>query len=356
MENENKNVCHGLCPGDSGVETPIPCYSAKEEYGICIKHGKMKTNGELRFRLNCSDGSAYIRTQTSDDSEGWQNSHYHKHVRESYIVEQGWVGYIGIEDGEIKKKPYKAGERFTTIPDVAHNIYMPAKAIIHTVKHNAGESLGKKQSDWFDDTDDCRRLTRIIRSQFKGKLKFETFLEEMPTMESKNPYNEGYCHFDALIWQAPAWATAIFAAIFAIVSFILGQKPEDFILKDRISQIDFTAVMSFIFGVFTFILSYALYRFRWHQTGIKKATWPKPKHYVVSPQSLLQILVMLEAGFLIIGSAFLIDFHFVKVTVAVTLSIFVIFFHFERNLKLLTKNESSEIDKDDYSYLKQRSS
>lgn len=355
MGNDNKNICYGLCAGDSGVETSIPCNTAKEKYGICIKHGQMETNNELRFRLNCSDGSAYIRTQTSDKSDGWQNVHYHKQVRETYIVEQGWIGYIEIKDGKIRSKKYKAGDLFTTIPGIAHNIYMPVKAIIHTVKHGAGELLGEGQSDWFDDTEDCERLNYAIRTLFPKELEFETFIE-YATMESKNPYNEEYRHFDVLIWQVPAWATAIFAAIVAIAGSFLGQKPDEFILKDRISQIDFTAAMFLFFGIFMFILSYALYRFRWHQTEIKKSTWPRAKHNVVSPQLLLQIVVMLEAGILVIGSAFLIEFYVFEVALAIVLSILAIVFLCERYLKILTKNESSEIDQDDYSYLKQRAS
>lgn len=356
-ENELKIVCHGLCPGDSGVETPIPCNIAREEYGICIRHGKLQTNGELRFRLRCEDGSAYIRTQTSNATGGWQNAHYHKYVRETYIVEKGWIGYILIVDDKTQYKRHKAGDLFTTIPNVAHNIYMPKNSIIHTVKHNAEENQEKEQSDWHDDTDDCRQIMEVIGSSFPSVLECDTSVEGFSKMRTKNPYSAGYRHFDNLIWQVPAWATAIFAAIIAISAFLLGQNPNEFVLGDNFSPIYITALMLILFGVLTLILSYALYRFRWHQTGIKNTHWPESEHYVISPQSLLQVVVMFEGWFMIMGAGFLIQYYyFIELSVAFALLIGFIFCFWEHTIKVLRSTGLSTIDHEDYSYLKQRAS
>ena len=59
---------------------------AEMQYGIVTKYTIMPTNQEARFRLNCNDGTAYIRTQTQNEAAGWQNSHYHKGLLETYIV------------------------------------------------------------------------------------------------------------------------------------------------------------------------------------------------------------------------------------------------------------------------------
>ncbi len=54
--------------------------------GVSIEHNQMP-NGEFRFRLKHEDGTAYIRTEVTD-SGGWQKSHYHRGVRETYIVQR----------------------------------------------------------------------------------------------------------------------------------------------------------------------------------------------------------------------------------------------------------------------------
>lgn len=312
-EGESKNKCLGLCPGDSGVEEPIPCYEAKEKYGICIKHGRMKTNGELRFRMNCKDGSAYIRTQTSPGSEGWQNAHYHKFVQETYIVEKGWIGYIQIENGQIRQTKYTASQKFTTVPRVAHNIYMPPDAIIHTVKHGAQSETIDGKSDWFSDGPDCQQLTDFIsqeeRCVFSGTVDNNTRIEE-----SLNPYTEAYRHFDNLIWQVPTWASGLFAATVAIVWSFLSSETDINFLKEYMSKENLASVMLFFFGMFTLVLAYTLYRFRWHQVHTK--TWRS--HCIFAPQSLLQLVVTSEAAILFFGCALLTRFH--VVIMAVTLA------------------------------------
>ena len=107
---------------------------AKDKYGITSEHEKMP-NGELRFRLKKDDGTAYIRTKRPEKGE-WQNSHYHNKVRETYIVQKEWIGYAQLLNDIPQYNIYKKGDVFTTRPDVIHNIYMPANAVIHTVKFN----------------------------------------------------------------------------------------------------------------------------------------------------------------------------------------------------------------------------
>ena len=69
-------TCYAECPTGAKEETNLFCGEAKDTHGICVRHGRMSTNGELRFRLNSlKDGSAYIRTQTTGESQGWQNPH-----------------------------------------------------------------------------------------------------------------------------------------------------------------------------------------------------------------------------------------------------------------------------------------
>lgn len=115
------------------------------ELGISTSHTKMD-NGELRYRLVAKDGSSYIRTEASADG-GWQNSHYHKSLLETYIVQDKWLAFAELDDGDARLWIMRAGDIYTTRVGVSHNVYLPAHAVLHTVKHGGtGEC-----TDWFGD-------------------------------------------------------------------------------------------------------------------------------------------------------------------------------------------------------------
>lgn len=100
-------------------------------------------NGEIRYRMLGSDGSTYIRTEASDHS-GWENSHYHKALRELYLVSSGWI-LIAVPEGDgVKITRLEAGETYLTQPGVPHNVYMSPFAVTHTVKFGSTE-----YSDWY---------------------------------------------------------------------------------------------------------------------------------------------------------------------------------------------------------------
>ena len=90
--------------------------------------------GELRFRLKHDDGTAYIRTEATDRG-GWQNSHYHRTVRETYIVQRGKMAFAELVDGALRVRIFGPNEICTTEPNVAHNVYLYCNSVIHTVKH-----------------------------------------------------------------------------------------------------------------------------------------------------------------------------------------------------------------------------
>ena len=296
MKNSDSN-CLGFKGSYQEIETPIFCDEAKSEHGISVRHSKMLTNNELRFRMNAEDGSAYIRTVTTKESQGWQNAHYHKHLKETYLVEKGWIGYVEKLNEELVFKKFKSGELFTTIPNVAHNIFMPANSVIHTVKHSANKEL--TETDWFGDSEDCRKIQAAIDKMSLKEINYENF----PTTSREEKqvktelYNEAYRHFDTLIWQVPAWSSALFAAVIAIIGAVFGIDSESVFFSEFISQKLLVSVLLLFFGLFTLALSYALYRFRWHQSNVKP--WGGR---LISPQFFLQLLVSIEAAILLIGA------------------------------------------------------
>lgn len=113
-------------------------------------NGQQMPNGERRFRMTAPDDSAYIRTEAGEQG-AWQNAHSHGGVRETYIVQSGWMAFATIGgDGSPHVVIYRAGEVVSSEPAHVHNVYLPAGAVIHTVKH--GEAVGnpdKGGADWW---------------------------------------------------------------------------------------------------------------------------------------------------------------------------------------------------------------
>ncbi|WP_081971878.1 MerR family transcriptional regulator [Paenibacillus borealis] len=100
----NPDIASNNCevPGDSihppSQQDAAPAVITPEEartHGIQTLHQQMPS-GERRFRLLSSDGSAYIRTEAPGQG-GWQHSHYHKEIAETYIVQHGWIVYAGMD-------------------------------------------------------------------------------------------------------------------------------------------------------------------------------------------------------------------------------------------------------------------
>lgn len=122
------------------------------EYGINTQHHIMD-NGEKRFRLIGSDGSSYIRTESSINS-GWQNSHYHTTIKELYLVQKGTIIFVEFINGKINVRKYVEGEFCISKPMVPHNVYMFADTITHTVKF--GDC---SKSDW----NEYKKLDEMIK-------------------------------------------------------------------------------------------------------------------------------------------------------------------------------------------------
>ena len=136
----------------------IESAEAQKKYGITTSH-EIMDNGELRFRLRSGDGSAYIRTVSGDSGE-WQNSHYHKDVLETYIVQKEWMAIAELDGAEMKIKIYKEDEIVTTRKEIAHNVYLPSAAVIHTIKH--GNSIGQ---DWYSSISLDKRTKNLTETE-----------------------------------------------------------------------------------------------------------------------------------------------------------------------------------------------
>ncbi|MCZ7399333.1 MAG: hypothetical protein O8C62_06570 [Candidatus Methanoperedens sp.] len=249
-------------------------------HGISTSHHQMP-NGELRFRLRKSDGTAYIRTEAT--SEGaWQSSHYHNRVRETYIVQKGWIAYAELIDGKRRLSSFQAGELFTTQPSVIHNVYMPGNAVIHTVKH--GEASNEDRIEDYA-TSQFNLVTQCL-TEDQIHREADTTAHGISIAES----SETYRHFDNLIWQLPAWCTAIF-----MVTVVGTNSLSDTNVLVKASGLPSSSVVTgFLFLMFFLILAltHALYKFRRHQAAFK---YYPPTPVWSSASTHLQLIVTVEA-------------------------------------------------------------
>ena len=114
-----------------------------DEYEI-ETHSERMPNGELRFRMYGKDGNGYVRVISGERRMAKQP--LPSPDSRAYIVETGWIVLAECRSDarEFTLKRLDAGGIVTTQPLLKHNVYLPAGALIHVVKH--GSVPGK--ADW----------------------------------------------------------------------------------------------------------------------------------------------------------------------------------------------------------------
>jgi hypothetical protein len=262
---------------------------AWEKYKISTNHQEMDS-GELRFRLKKDDGTAYIRTEAASTGE-WQTSHYHKNCKETYIVQRGWIACAEMNYEHVKLKIYKNDEIFTIMPGIIHNIYLPSNAVIHTIKHGIS-----KDGDRITDNE-TKKLDSLTISLSENQIRY---LSRKGSSKISEVYSAEYRHFDTLIWQLPAWSTAVFiGSIMGGISIANIYINESTGLSSKGLLWGFFLLMACILQA----LSHVLYRFRKTQRPLKR--------YVKTPfwksaQTYLLLITNLES--LILFFLFLVVF------------------------------------------------
>lgn len=99
-------------------------------------------NGESRTRITGNSNInpfSYIRVEMpAGEGGGWQNAHLHHYTVETWIIEKGCQIVIEEKEGEYKFFVMEPGDTYTSKVGVAHNCYVTAGAITHTVKRTVG--------------------------------------------------------------------------------------------------------------------------------------------------------------------------------------------------------------------------
>ncbi len=127
-------------------------------FGLLPPEHEEMPNGETRDRLMGVGGYGYILTRAGATG-AWQNAHLHQ-VRETYIVQHGWMVLVDWHDGVARWRLFNQGDVVTTEPGVAHNIYLVTGAVIHTVKH--GNTVGK---DWWYPAPELDAVTKSVTDE-----------------------------------------------------------------------------------------------------------------------------------------------------------------------------------------------
>ena len=225
---------------------------ASKDYGINTDHEKMP-NGELRFRLTSSDGNNYIRT-VAGSAGAWQEAHSHISLQETYIVEKGWMGLAERHGSVIKITVYWPGDFVSTRPLIAHNVYLPAKAVIHTVKHGS-----EAQHDWKEEPE-LTAATKVLSEEAILLKGVHHKTSNLTADQRFNSYVTLYNNLDNLIWRIPGVLAAGAAILIGFAGSVLS--------KDSVPDIPPALVASLFFfvGLLFFLSAFSISRIREHHT------------------------------------------------------------------------------------------
>lgn len=228
--------------------------TAKQDYGIWTNH-ELMDNGQARFRLICSDGSSYVRTIVCDQGT-WENSHFHKHTTETYIVQKEWMALAQVVDNRLKVTLYKEGEIVTTEQFISHNVYTPANAVLHIVKRGT-----QVTDDWFSDA----KLDILTKKLSEPEIINMAQKDGCTDIDQKfNAYVTIYNNIDNLLWKMPG--------IFLVGASILIGFLAGIVSKPSTSPSSVLVAVIFLFTGLIFITgAYSMFRLRIHHTRMGNA-------------------------------------------------------------------------------------
>jgi hypothetical protein len=156
--------------------------------------------------------------------------------------------------------------------------------MIHTVKHGPCLSEDRKTEGTAEFHTFCIGLSEADILSRDSRITANT--------ESRARYSEEYQHFDKLIWQVPAWTTAIFALSFQSVG---SDSIRNVASLAGVSTNHLATFLLFGLSLMIFCFAYVLYRFRVYQRSLKEYAATSPFR---SASTYTQLMIIAEATFL----------------------------------------------------------
>jgi quercetin dioxygenase-like cupin family protein len=228
-----------------------------------------------RYYLPDRDPLEVIETQMAAHAK--QNAHSHEAIREAMLVLEGDVRVEEIISGKSFCQSLDPGDFVVFDRGVSHrmenNSDIPAR-ILHF----------KFVGDWKD------------RALFISD-KIEAGTNLTPASSIPDIYTQDYRHFDNLIWQVPAWASAIFALALTLAVLVLANGAT---IEGSLSVDAVRSVSVFLFSVFLILLLLlnVFLRFRLHQRVAHRPERPRVDRlwYMPPGQLSLQLILFTESA------------------------------------------------------------
>lgn len=120
-------------------------------------------------------------------------------------------------------------------------------------------------------------------------------------MGNGDSFNQDYRHFDSLIWQVPAWSSAVFS--FSTTSAVIALANRDKVeLALRFDGKIAVAVFLFCTFAVLILLTSVFLRFRLHQRAIHRPNRKSvpSRWFIVPGQSALLLVLFVESSFLLL--------------------------------------------------------
>lgn len=191
------------------MEEEISPEEARAQFHATTAHGRMP-NGEVRLRLTSGDGGGYVKT-IQPNAGAWQNSHSHQSLTETYVVQAGWIAIAELEGGALTLRLYLPGDVVSTRPGVAHNVYMSAGAVTHTIKNGGA-------ADWRPEPKLDALVSHLTEGDIRARVKTTEAQPTLALREKFLAYSSMYNNLDNILWVVPgAFLTAGVAALGLLV-------------------------------------------------------------------------------------------------------------------------------------------
>ncbi|MGQ0531485.1 MAG: hypothetical protein ACT4OF_02185 [Caulobacteraceae bacterium] len=205
-------------------------------------------NGEVRIRLTSDDGGAYVKT-IQPGAGAWQRSHLHQTLVETYVVQKGWMALVELIDDEPKTTLQLPGDVTSTQPGIAHNVYLSANTVIHTVKHGG-------KADWAP----CERLDSIVSGWSESEIRANAVKPPLALAAEDRyaAYASIYNHLDNLIWLVPGFVLTVGLSGFGLVLELASRTPRE--------SAQMLGGLLLALAVFFFLGGYSVMRLRHHHT------------------------------------------------------------------------------------------
>ncbi|OQX90665.1 MAG: hypothetical protein B6D58_09765 [candidate division Zixibacteria bacterium 4484_95] len=207
-----------------------------------------------------------------------QEAHSHRVVREAMLVLEGKVFVEEIVSGQSSHQTLDAGDFVVFDRGVSHRIANNAD-VPARILHFKFLGEGKDRALFIEDKSDTSTG--------------QTLTTSVPAI-----YTQDYRHFDSLIWQVPAWASAIFS--FSITSAVLvlaNSVKIESLLPSINASLSVSIFLLSVFIVLLLLLNVFL-RFRLHQRVVFRPNRRNVPHlwYMLSGQSSLLLVLFIEAA------------------------------------------------------------